>query len=102
MKIFVAMTTALALLVGGCVSQQSQKALADNQAACNAGNPDACTAAGYQAQANQQEQQSNAAIVTGIGSAILAGAAAGAVIANSQPVYVQPVYVAPRPHYWYH
>ena len=37
------------------------------------------------AQANQQEQQSNAAIVTGIGSAILAGAAAGAVIANSQP-----------------
>ena len=87
---------ATAILLAGCaVSPEHQKALADLQAACSAGNSDACTAAGYQAQANQQEAQANQAAATNIGAALLAGATAGAIIANQRPVYVAPVYVVP-------
>ncbi len=84
-----------ALLLAACgVSPEHQKALADLQAACAAGNPDACTAATYQAQANQQEAAANQAAANNLGAALLAGAAAGAIVATSQPVYVAtPVYV---------
>ena len=91
-----------ALALAGCaVSPEHQKALSDLQAACTAGNPDACTAAGYQAQANQQEAQANQAAASNIGAAILGGAVAGAIIASQRPVYVQPVYVA-RPYGGWH
>jgi hypothetical protein len=89
---------AVTLALGGCVSQANQKSLNNAQAGCNAGDQDACTAAGYQAQANAQEQQTNAAVVTGIGAAILGGAIAGAEISNAN----RPFYVAPAPfHYWH-
>ena len=91
-KSIVSVVTAT-LLLTGCVSQQSQDALATNQAACNSGNQDACTAAGFQAQANQQELTNSTAIATGIGAALLGGAIAGAAIAvESQPRYYTPVY----------
>ena len=96
MKRIVATLVSFALC--GCVSQQNQKALADSQAACAAGNQDACTAAAYQAQANQQEQQANAAVAASIGAALLGGAVAGATLA-SQRTYVQPVYVVGRPRF---
>jgi len=93
MKTSIISVLAASLLLAGCVSQQSQNALATDQAACNAGNRDACTAALYQAQANQQEQANNTAIATGIGAALLSGAIAGAAIAvDSQPYYYAPVY----------
>jgi hypothetical protein len=83
----------VAIALAGCaVSPEHQKAFNDLQAACAAGNPDACTAAGYQAQANQQEALANQAAAANFGAALLAGAAAGAVIANQRPVYVAPVY----------
>jgi len=82
---------ALSLALCGCVSQQSQQALSESQAACAAGNRDACTAAGYQAQAIQQEQQANAAVAAGIGAALLGGALAGAAAYGATPaVYVPP------------
>jgi hypothetical protein len=76
-----------AVLLGGCVSQQSQNALAALQVQCNAGNGDACTAAGYQAQANQQELTNNSAVAAGIGAALLGMAVV------AQPVFIdgQPV-----------
>jgi hypothetical protein len=93
----------VAIALTGCgVSPEHQKALADLQVSCNAGNADACVAAGYQSQANQQEAQANQAAVANVGAALLAGAAAGAVIANQPAVYVQPVYVVPSYRHWYH
>ncbi len=82
--VFVLSTT---LLVAGCVSPQSQNALNTLQAQCHAGNADSCTAAGFQAQANQQELSNNTAIATGIGAAIFAAAVV------AQPVFIddQPV-----------
>jgi hypothetical protein len=93
---------ALAIVLSGCVSQANQKALSDAQAGCTAGDHDACTAAGYQAQANQQEQQANAAAAQGIGAALLGGAVAGAAIVDAnRPVYVVPtvVYVPRRAYF---
>lgn len=58
MKTLLIITTALALT--GCVSAESQQKLTALQQQCQAGNADACTASGYQAQANQQELQANA------------------------------------------
>jgi hypothetical protein len=81
MKRYTTIILSLALL-GGCVSQQSQQALATLQAQCAAGNHDACTAAGFQTQANQQEQQSNSAVVAGFGAALLGAGVAGAAIAS--------------------
>jgi hypothetical protein len=77
------------LLLAGCVSPQSQKALATLQAECNAGNRDSCTAAGYQAQANQQELNTNTAVASGVGAALLGAAIIGTVIAvdSNQPGY---------------
>jgi hypothetical protein len=93
MKRFTTIILSLSLL-GGCVSQQSQQALAALQAQCAAGDHDACTAAGFQTQANLQEQQNNAAVAAGVGAALLGGAVAGAAIAN-QPNYV----VVPHGYY---
>lgn len=76
------------LALGGCVSQQSQQALATLQAQCAAGNQDACTAAGFQTQANLQEQQTNAAVATGVGAALLGGAIAGTAIADQNHVVI--------------
>jgi len=61
-------------------------------------NPDACVAAGNQAQANQAEAAANNAIAASLGAAILSGAAAGAVAGATAP---QPIYVN---HYggWHH
>lgn len=90
-NILTSIVTAFAL--AGCgVSPANQQALANLQVECAAGNPDACTAAGYQAQANQQEAQANQAAAANVGAAILAGAAAGAIIANQHPVYVYHPY----------
>lgn len=80
-----------ALVLGGCVAQQSQNALATVQAQCNAGNNDACTAAGYQAQANQQELSNSTAVAAGIGAAIFGAAViAQPVFINGQPVTYFP------------
>lgn len=100
MKKIIVSFVAVIALVGCAVSPEHQKALADLQTACAAGNPDACVAAGYQSQANQQEAQANQAAAANIGAAILAGAAAGAVIADQRPVYVQPVYVVRPYRHW--
>jgi hypothetical protein len=83
-----ALCAALTMLLGACgVSPQSQQALAVQQQGCAAGDPDACMAAGNQAQANQMEA---ATIAASLGAAILSGAAAGAVAGATAP---QPIYV---------
>jgi hypothetical protein len=87
------------LLLAGCVSPQSQKALATLQAECSAGNRDSCTAAGYQAQANQQELSNNAAVASGVGAALLGAAIIGTAIAVDAN---QPGYVYEHPRYHYH
>jgi hypothetical protein len=93
-----AFCTAMTLLLGACgVSPQSQQALMVQQQRCAAGDRDACMAANYQAQANQQELASNNAIAASLGAALLSGVAAGAVAGATAP---QPVYVN---HYgWRH
>jgi hypothetical protein len=79
------------VLLAGCVSPQSQNALAALQAQCASGNRDACTAAAYQAQANQQEANNGAAIATGIGAALLGAAVVGsAIAADNHPRYYGP------------
>ena len=66
------------LLLAGCVSPESANQLAVLQQQCAAGDPDACTAANYQAQANQQELQNNSAIAAGIiGGVLLGGVVVG-------------------------
>ena len=91
MKRKLALCTALTMLLGACgVSPQSQQALAVQQQGCAAGDPDACMAAGNQAQANQMEAATNNAIAASLGAAILSGAAAGAVAGATAP---QPIYV---------
>jgi hypothetical protein len=74
MRRTIAIIVASACLLAGCgVSPQSQQALNTQQAGCNAGNQDACTAAGYQAQANQQEAAQNtqtATVVAGTAAAV--------------------------------
>jgi hypothetical protein len=86
------------MLLGACgASPQSQQALAVQQQGCAAGNPDACMAAGNQAQANQAEAAANSAIAASLGAAILSGAAAGAVAGATAP---QPVYVSQ--YGWHH
>jgi hypothetical protein len=64
------------LALGGCVSTESQQKLLALQTQCNAGDTDACTAAAYQSQANQQEQQS-ALVAAGFGGGVL-----GTVVVN--------------------
>lgn len=69
------------LVLAGCVSRQSENALASYQAACAAGNRDACTAAAIQAQSNQRELSNSTAVATGVGAALLGAAVVGSVIA---------------------
>jgi type IV secretory pathway TrbL component len=78
MKRAISIIVASALLLAGCgVSPQSQQALNTAQAGCNAGDQDACTAAGYQAQSNQAEaaqNTQNAQVAAGaVGAAALLG-----------------------------
>jgi hypothetical protein len=70
------------LVLAGCVSQQSQNALASLQAGCAAGNRDACSAAAIQLRANQQELNSNTAVAAGIGAALFGAAVVGVAIAE--------------------
>jgi hypothetical protein len=80
MKRTLALGTAVALLLAGCgASPQSQQALIVQQQQCAAGDPDACTAVGYQAQANQAEAANNTAVAASVGAALLSGVAAGAI-----------------------
>jgi len=78
MRRIISSTLAVTVLLAGCASPASQQNLFALQQQCAAGNPDACTAANFQAQANQQEAAQNAqAFSTGLailgGAAILAG-----------------------------
>ena len=94
-----ALSTTLTMLLSACgVSPQSQQALAVQQQGCARGDPDACMAAGNQAQANQAEAATNNAIAASLGAAILSGAAAGAVAGATAP---QPIYVN-RYGGWHH
>ena len=77
MKRFLIFGTML-LGLAGCVSPESQARLTTLQSQCAAGDQDACTAAGYQAQANQQELQNNSAVAAEIiGGALLGGVIVG-------------------------
>ncbi len=79
MKRTLALGAAVALLLTACgVSPQSQQALIVQQQQCTAGDQDACTAANYQAQANQAEAANNSAVAATVGLAVLSGVAAGA------------------------
>ena len=72
------MLGAMLLSLAGCVSPESQARLTTLQQQCGAGDPDACTAANYQAQANQQELQNNSAVAAGIiGGVLLGGVVVG-------------------------
>ncbi len=65
-----AVTSAISLLVAGCASPQTQAQLDVANAACAAGDPNACTAAYYTAQQAQAEAQTNAALTVGVLSVI--------------------------------
>ena len=75
MRRTIAIIAASAFLLAGCgVSPQSQRALDTAQAGCNAGDQDACTAAGYQAQSNQAEAAQNTQTAnTVVGAAAVVG-----------------------------
>ena len=67
MKRIVAVITSLALLAGCGANPATQAQLNANNAACAAGDPDACTAAQYTAQqAAAEAQQNTNALVTGL------------------------------------
>jgi hypothetical protein len=88
--VFVLSTT---LLLAGCVSPQSQSALSTLQAQCAGGNRDACTAAGFQGQANQRELSNNTAVAAGVGAALLGAAVVGtAITVDSNHRYYAPEY----------
>ncbi len=65
-----AVTSAISLLVAGCASPQTQAQLDAANAACAAGDPNACTAAYYTAQQAQAEAETNAALTVGVLSVI--------------------------------
>ena len=65
-----AVASAISLLVAGCASPQTQAQLDAANAACAAGNPNACTAAYYTAQQAQAEAETNAALTVGVLSVI--------------------------------
>jgi hypothetical protein len=88
----VAVIASLALLAGCAANPGTQAQLNTNNAACAAGDPDACTAAQYTAQqAAAEAQQNTNALVTGL--AVLGAAAGTAALinsANDRPNYYQP------------
>jgi hypothetical protein len=92
MKRIVAVITSLALLAGCTANPATQAQLNVNNAACAAGDPDACTAAQYTAQqAAAEAQQNTNALVTGL--AVLGAAAGTAALINANenhPIYYQP------------
>ena len=92
MKRTVAVITSLALLAGCAANPATQAQLNTNNAACAAGDPDACTAAHYTAeQAAAEAQQNTNALATGL--AVLGAAAGTAALINSatsRPNYYQP------------
>ncbi|HME26036.1 MAG TPA: lipoprotein [Acetobacteraceae bacterium] len=94
MKRIVTVITSLALLAGCGANPATQAQLNANNAACAAGDPDACTAARYTAQqAAAEAQQNTNALVTGL--AALGAAAGTAALVNSNnnhPTYYPPPY----------
>lgn len=86
MKRFLIVTVAVMMPLAGCVSPESQRQLTILQNQCAAGNQDACTAAAYQAQANQVEQTNNANVALGA-AAIIVGAGLGAAAISNGPYY---------------
>ena len=92
MKRIVAVITSLALLAGCGANPATQAQLNANNAACAAGDPDACTAARITAQqAAAEAQQNTNALVTGL--AVLGAAAGTAALVNSNnnhPIHYQP------------
>ena len=94
MKRTIAVITSLALLVGCAANPATQAQLNTNNAACAAGDPDACTAAQYTAQqAAAESQQNTNALVTGL--AVVGAVAGTAALINSttnnnHPNYYQP------------
>ena len=84
MKRTITVITAVALLLSGCANPATQQQLNANNAACAAGDPDACTAAQFTAQQAQAEAQQNTnAVLTGLAILGAAGAVAGAAAASS-------------------
>ncbi len=93
----VAVISAVSLLVAGCASPQTQAQLDANNAACAAGNPDACVAAQYTAQQAQAEAAENTALTVGVLSVL--GTAA---LLASQPGHGPgpgPGHPPPPPHF---
>jgi hypothetical protein len=79
MKRTITIITALSIGLAACANPATQQQLSANNAACAAGDPDACTAAQYTAQQAQVEAQQNAnAVLTGIAILGAAGAVAAA------------------------
>jgi hypothetical protein len=87
-KRLLAVVAATSLLVAGCASPQTQAQLDAANAACAAGDPNACTAAYYTAQQAQAEAQTNAALTLGA----LAAIGTAAIIASG------PGHSGPGPH----
>jgi hypothetical protein len=82
MKRTIAVTASVALLLAGCANPATQQQLNANNAACAAGDPDACTAAQFTAQKAQAEAAQNAnAVLSGV--AVLGAAGAVAAAANN-------------------
>jgi hypothetical protein len=69
-KRLLAVFSATSVLIAGCASPQTQAQLDAANAACAAGDPNACTAAYYTAQQAQAEAQTNAALTIGVLSVI--------------------------------
>lgn len=59
------------VLLAGCASPASIQRLQADQAGCNAGDPQACLAANYQAEANDREAWDNGAAAGTVTGAIL-------------------------------
>jgi hypothetical protein len=77
----IAIVVSIGLVLAGCANPATQAQLNTNNAACQAGDRDACTAAGYTAQvaAAEAQQNGNAAAagltILGVIGAVAAGVA---------------------------
>jgi hypothetical protein len=82
MKRTITIVVSIDLLLAACANPATQAQLNANNAACQAGDRDACTAAGYTAQqaATEAQQNGNAAVtglaILGVIGAVAAGVAA--------------------------
>jgi outer membrane lipoprotein SlyB len=91
--------TAATILLAGCATPVTQQQLAEFNAGCAAGNPNACYAAQLAARQSAFEAQQNARTAA-VGLAVLGGVAAG--IAASRNGYYHSGYYYHAPYHYHH